>query len=268
MAEEKAADLSNRAPILLLFDVDGTLTMPRLTIKDSMWNLLKSVKSKVHLGLVGGSDYPKQQEQLEGNGDVRQFFDYVFSENGLCAWEHGEALNTHSLKNELSEEEIQKFVNFCLVHIAGLKLPKKRGTFVEFRNGMINVSPVGRDCSQEERMEFFQYDKEHKVREKMIAAFQKALPGLAKKLKCSIGGQISFDVFPHGWDKTYCLRFVKDAGFKEIHFFGDKTYEVEWGTLVVIALFRILSMLTICVYVFRAGMIMRYSMINVPLDTR
>jgi len=227
MAEEKAPDLSNRAPILLLFDVDGTLTMPRLTIKDSMWNLLKSVKPKVYLGLVGGSDYPKQQEQLGGAqaGDVRQFFDYVFSENGLCAWHNGEALNTHSFKKELSEEDIQKFVNFCLIHIAGLALPKKRGTFVEFRNGMINVSPVGRDCSQEERIEFFEFDKKHKVREKMIEEFQKALPDLAKKLKCSIGGQISFDVFPHGWDKTYCLRFLKDAGFKEIHFFGDKTYE-------------------------------------------
>ena len=26
-----------------------------------------------------------------------------------------------------------------------------------------------------------------------------------------------------GWDKTYCLRFVEGMGFKEIHFFGDKT---------------------------------------------
>ena len=33
----------------------------------------------------------------------------------------------------------------------------------------------------------------------------------------------SFDVFPIGWDKTYCLRFVEGAGYKEVHFFGDKT---------------------------------------------
>jgi phosphomannomutase len=37
------------------------------------------------------------------------------------------------------------------------------------------------------------------------------------------GGQISFDVFPTGWDKTFCLRHVASEGFKEIHFFGDKT---------------------------------------------
>jgi hypothetical protein len=46
-------------------------------------------------------------------------------------------------------------------------------------------------------------------------------------LTFSIGGQISFDVFPNGWDKTYALRRVEDEQFEEIHFFGDKTYEVR-----------------------------------------
>jgi phosphomannomutase len=41
------------------------------------------------------------------------------------------------------------------------------------------------------------------------------------KLKFSIGGQISFDVFPEGFDKSYCLKYLIDL--KEIHFFGDKT---------------------------------------------
>ena len=44
-------------------------------------------------------------------------------------------------------------------------------------------------------------------------------------LTFSIGGQISFDVFPNGWDKTYCLKYLKSSNFDEIHFFGDKTYE-------------------------------------------
>lgn len=46
----------------------------------------------------------------------------------------------------------------------------------------------------------------------------------------SIGGQISFDVFPTGWDKTYCLQHIeaeKDISgieYKTIHFFGDKSF--------------------------------------------
>ena len=34
-----------------------------------------------------------------------------------------------------------------------------RGTFIEFRNGMLNVCPVGRSCSQEERIEFYELDQ-------------------------------------------------------------------------------------------------------------
>jgi len=41
----------------------------------------------------------------------------------------------------------------------------------------------------------------------------------------TIGGQISFDCFPTGWDKTYCLRHVEND-YKTIHFFGDKTFKV------------------------------------------
>ena len=36
--------------------------------------------------------------------------------------------------------------------------------------------------------------------------------------------QISFDVFPTGWDKTFCLRYLEADGFTTIHFFGDKTH--------------------------------------------
>ena len=57
----------------------------------------------------------------------------------------------------------------------------------------------------------------------MVAAMQEKFADL--KLKFSIGGQISFDVFPEGWDKTYCLNFIPEGEFDEIHFFGDKTFE-------------------------------------------
>lgn len=46
----------------------------------------------------------------------------------------------------------------------------------------------------------------------------------------SIGGQISFDVFPTGWDKTYCLQHVQaekeisGVDYQTIHFFGDKCF--------------------------------------------
>ena len=48
--------------ILILFDVDGTLTEPRLKIKNSMANILKKLNSleNIDIGIVGGSDLKKQ----------------------------------------------------------------------------------------------------------------------------------------------------------------------------------------------------------------
>jgi len=69
----------------------------------------------------------------------------------------------------------------------------------------------------------------------MIAALKEKFGHLG--LTYSIGGQISFDVFPtgqlpsllqltttdkSGWDKTFSLNHIQDEGFEEIHFFGDK----------------------------------------------
>lgn len=97
------------------------------------------------------------------------------------------------------------------------------GTFIEFRMGMINVSPIGRNCSQEERDEFERYDHIHNVRKTFVEKLKQEFAEF--DLTYSIGGQISFDVFPRGWDKTFCLRFLDPKDYDEIHFFGDKTHE-------------------------------------------
>ena len=107
---------------------------------------------------VGGSNFVKQQEQLgSATTDVKTLFDFCFPENGLVAFRLGEPLSTNSFIQWLGEEKYQALADFCLKYIANVKLPKKRGTFVEFRNGMINVSPIGRNASVDERNEFEAY---------------------------------------------------------------------------------------------------------------
>lgn len=207
--------------ILYLFDVDGTLTKPRGGIEPDFFEFLqKNVKSVCSLGVVGGSDFAKIAEQLGGPGIINKF-EYVFSENGLVAFKHGKDLARQNIQKFMGEDVLQKFINFVLHYLSTITLPVKRGTFVEFRAGMLNISPIGRSCSQEERDAFEKYDKEHEIRKTMIEALKKEFPDVG--FTFSIGGQISFDVFPTGWDKTYCLQHLENEGFDEIHFFGDKT---------------------------------------------
>lgn len=205
---------------LVLFDVDGTLSPSRKTATPEMIELLRKLKKKVVIGYVGGSDLAKQMEQL-GEDAAKSLFDFGFSENGATAFRKGELIGQESFIGFLGEEKYKKLVNWTLRYLADLDIPVKRGTFIEFRNAMVNVSPIGRSCTYDERLEFAKYDGEHKIREKMVKAYEKEFADFS--LQFSIGGQISIDIFPRGWDKTFCLRHVINEGFKTIHFFGDKT---------------------------------------------
>ncbi|KAF8380283.1 hypothetical protein HHK36_027765 [Tetracentron sinense] len=231
--------MAGRKPgLIALFDVDGTLTAPRKVATPNILDFMRKLRKVVTVGVVGGSDLVKISEQL--GKTVIDDYDYAFSENGLVAHKDGKLIGIQVLLTELEVISwrrktqvlengtvrkngvvIQEFINFALHYIADLDIPIKRGTFIEFRSGMLNVSPIGRNCSQEERDEFEKYDKVHNIRAKMVSVLREKFGHL--NLTFSIGGQISFDVFPQGWDKTYCLRYLDD--FHEIHFFGDKTYK-------------------------------------------
>lgn len=54
--------------------------------------------------------------------------------------------------------------------------------------GMINVSPIGRNCSQEERDAFEQYDHVHNIRKTFVEKLQQEFADY--NLTFSIGGQV------------------------------------------------------------------------------
>ena len=99
-----------------------------------MFTLLSQVRRKCAIGYVSGSNLAKQQEQLSTPPvPVTSMFDFCFAENGLTAFRMGQPLVGNSFIEWLGEERYKQLVNFCLIYIAGLDVPVKRGTFVEFR---------------------------------------------------------------------------------------------------------------------------------------
>lgn len=144
--------------------------------------MLRALRQKVAIGFVGGSNLAKQQEQL-GSGDrpVTTMFDFCFAENGLTAFKLGQELRSTSFIGWLGEARYKELANFCLHYIADLDLPIKRGTFIEFRNGMINVSPIGRNASNQERNDYQKYDLEHRIRETFIEKLKERFPQLPLK---------------------------------------------------------------------------------------
>ncbi|WWD16355.1 hypothetical protein CI109_100781 [Kwoniella shandongensis] len=206
---------------ICMFDVDGTLSLARQEATPAMVATLKKLREVTAIAFVGGSDLKKILEQVGSNG-VNDF-DFAFAENGLTAYKLGQQLASASFIKHVGEEEYKKLVNWILRYLSDVDIPVKRGTFIEFRNGMINVSPIGRNASIAERIEFEKYDKIHGIRASMVTELEREFIHLG--LTFAIGGQISFDVFPHGWDKTYALKHLEGEGFDTIHFFGDKTFK-------------------------------------------
>lgn len=181
-----------------------------------MLQLLSALRHKCAIGFVGGSNLIKQQEQLGTSQiPVTALFDFCFAENGLMAYRLGEQLACQSFVGWLGEDRYKKLVNFVLRYLADVECPVKRGTFVEFRfvfpsqrlltappplvsflnskgsevsgqltskwdehdrNGMINISPVGRNASLEERNDYEKYDAQHQIRSKFVAALKEKFP--------------------------------------------------------------------------------------------
>ncbi|KAI5148445.1 phosphomannomutase [Enteropsectra breve] len=204
--------------IVFLFDVDGTLSPSRQKAPESIMHMLHELKKRVNIGFVGGSNLEKQAEQIGDN--VLEMFDYGFPENGLQFYKEGKLVKSESFIGVIGETGYKEIVNKIMHELSLIDCPKKRGNFIELRDSMLNVSPIGRTCTQEERDEYFKYDKENEIRKtlckKLASEFEKY------NLSCVIGGQISIDIFPRGWDKTYCLNHIDE---KTVVFFGDMTEE-------------------------------------------
>mmetsp|Transcript_39701 Transcript_39701/g.63074 ORF Transcript_39701/g.63074 Transcript_39701/m.63074 type:complete len:293 (+) Transcript_39701:64-942(+) len=232
-----------RGETLILFDVDGTLAVPAQPAKDEMIEVLAELRRKYSVGIVGAGDFQKQQMQL-GGPDLRSRLDFVFSENGVHAFEGQKQLHCKSISEHLGEDRWVSFQSALDVILEEesaeserlLRLATgnpdaclaSRSIFLEKRQCTVNVCPIGRTptLSKEQRGTFDTLDREaglrHRVLQKLDSRFG---PETEYGLKFSIGGQIGIDVCPVGWDKTFCLQFVDPSKFDTVHFFGDKTEE-------------------------------------------
>ena len=125
--ETKKAKMMTDEPenprIIALFDVDGTLTIPRGEITSEMMTFMKDLSKKITVGIVGGSDLPKQEEQL-GSGIVN-IFPYNFSQNGLVAYKNGELLEIQTISKYLGEDNVKKIVNWVLDYLSKVDIPVK-----------------------------------------------------------------------------------------------------------------------------------------------
>jgi len=213
----------NRGNTIIVFDIDGTITNGSARISSEMRDLLLKLKERATVGIVSGGTLQQIETRV---GETANQVDYIFCENSCQTLHKGTYVDVLRMDDLFTREEMTEMIDWALIYISKLKLPFKRGLFIDYRESLINISPAGRwSACQDERAaalkaEWVAYDKEHKVRFKMVNDMKDAF-GHWDKLEWVIGGYSGFDVFPKGWNKSLITRFC--ASFQHCFYFGDKT---------------------------------------------
>jgi phosphomannomutase len=194
-----------------LFDIDGTLTLPRQSINPKFEDFFFNWMQDKDVYLVTGSDMKKVKEQLSQR--IIDSCAGIFCSMANEFYIKGKLVYSNEL--ELPDKALE-YLNIFLKH--SLYSPKRSNNF-EYRKGMLNFSIAGRDSSNEEREQYYLYDLKNNER-RTIANF---INDNFDTLEARIGGQISIDIQNKGNNKRQASRWIRNNVGDKILFFGDKT---------------------------------------------
>ncbi len=218
---------------IALFDMDGTLTEPRQKMNVSILNALAELQNTGYkIGIVSGSDMDYIEEQCEilFNGNLVSLSEVFWLPcNGTKRYE----LTSANKKEIVYENNMREFIGDAAYKrviqvlldsqiairygLGGQDMPLT-GTFIQYRGSMINWCPIGRDAGSDDRLQWISLDAKYNIRKAMLRRLT-SFP-VMKDLDIKIGGDTSFDIFPHGWDKTFALNNFEQSD--EIYFVGDR----------------------------------------------
>ena len=192
--------------MIYIFDIDGTLTPSRNKMDEDFKKLFETFISHYRVWLISGSDHTKTIEQI--GTDIWLNVEKAYQCSGNQLFQRGSLIRS-------SEWELPGATKRCLEKfLKQSKYPHRYGNHIETRPGMVNFSVVGRQCTQEQREEYFKWDQEHKER----VEFASELKERYQFLDAVVGGEISIDIYPNGKDKGQIIDDIDD----NFTFFGDR----------------------------------------------
>ena len=195
---------------IFLFDVDGTLTPARQPMNKDFHSFFLEWMQDKKVYFVSGSDYPKIQQQIPE--DILVSISGVFGCMGNTLHKAGKMIYENNFIPTLS------LLNYLNNRLEGTEYPNLCGIHIEERPGMINFSIVGRGATQEQRKDYWIWDQKSRERHNIAEFINKHFD----LLEASVGGEISIDIYPIGWDKSQVLEYIEEGNY---HFFGDRAFE-------------------------------------------
>jgi phosphomannomutase len=199
---------------IYIFDVDGTLTPSRRKMTEDFEKFFSKWSKENTFYLVSGSNLEKIREQVPNY--ILDLAAGVFPCGGNQLFINGNQKYNHEFKPP------EDLLNFLQEKLENTNYTIKAGNHIEDRGSMLNFSIVGRDCSLEQRQDYFEYD--NNVGERPSIAEE--INATWKDIEAVIGGQISIDITPKGMNKSQVLSEVKKYfPTSQYIFIGDRTME-------------------------------------------
>ena len=199
---------------IYIFDMDGTLTPSRREMTTDFEEFFSMWANTHTFFLVSGSNLEKIKEQVPHY--ILDLSEGVFTCGGNQLWLNGELSYNHEFKPS------DDLLSFLKEQLEKSKYPLRAGNHIEDRGSMLNFSVIGRDCSLEDRLDYFEYD----VKTQERANIANEIINRWTNIDAVIGGQISIDITPKGMNKSQVLNEVKKFyADEEYIFIGDRTME-------------------------------------------
>lgn len=198
---------------LLLFDVDNTLAHSGQKLDVSMQKKLAQLHNDGHcLGIVGGGTFTKIREQL---AECYELFDHVFSECGCLYHYKGVLQYSKNIKEHSCIYNIDKIIKQALLYFSSVPY-LLCGHLIDYRHGIVYISCIGMDATQNERAEFLANHVHH--RDQLL----QILHGLQyPNISIKKGGSVGIAVYPSEWSKAQVVDELKQYIYEEIYYYGD-----------------------------------------------
>lgn len=206
---------------LILFDIDGTLVPSGETLQDiSMIDTLQKLflKQDITFGLVGGGNLEKIKFQM---GPSIKYFKYIFAECGSVLSMNNDIILEKNLLDYCDRDLLNNIIRKALRCIADMPI-LYHGNQIDFRKGLVYISPPGMQATKVERQFFLEKDVELSLRKKLLEDLKSL--DVDEKFEMYFGGSVGIAIHPQGWNKSQAIQILQDLNVKDkLVYFGDKT---------------------------------------------
>jgi len=192
--------------MLILFDVDGTLTPSRGLIDPAFKHWLMH-NCQHEFRLITGSDPEKTREQV---GDDLWAFNVSYNCAGNHVFKHGKETYKSNWRIPV---DLEWWLN---ARVLASPWMLHTGRHVEHRVGLCNFSTLGRNATIEQRRAYYEWDKVWNERKSLALLIKNVWPDV----ECTVAGETGIDIYAQGTGKDQILSSLKYD--QPVHFFGDR----------------------------------------------